>query len=101
MKPDDEDRAHRRQPGTSAPLEGPSSDVAFSDSVKEVQRERGSRSAYARVERTGGFPTEVDADLRAFLAAIDTAFCRAHRVTLAGSTMPALIMSTYSPVAAL
>lgn len=51
-----------------------SSDVAFSDSVKQVQRERGSRGAYAGLERAGGFPTEVDEDLRAFLSAIDTAF---------------------------
>ena len=34
-------------------------------------------------------------------AAIDAAFCSAERVTLAGSMMPAVIMSTYSPVAAL
>ena len=34
-------------------------------------------------------------------AAIDAAFCSAERVTLAGSMMPALIRSTYSPVAAL
>ena len=33
-------------------------------------------------------------------AAIDAAFCYAERVTFAGSMMPALIMSTYSPVAA-
>ena len=33
-------------------------------------------------------------------AAIDAAFCSAERVTLAGSMMPALIKSTYSPVAA-
>ena len=33
-------------------------------------------------------------------AAIEAAFCSADRVTLAGSMMPALIMSTYSPVAA-
>src|SRR5450759_3032491 len=33
-------------------------------------------------------------------AAIDAAFCSAERVTLAGSMMPALTMSTYSPVAA-
>ena len=29
------------------------------------------------------------------------AFCRAERMTLVGSTMPALIMSQYSPVCAL
>ena len=34
-------------------------------------------------------------------AAIDAAFCNAERVTLAGSIIPDLIMSTYSPVAAL
>ena len=51
----------------------PSSDVAFSDAVKHVQTERGSRAAYARVERHGGFRTEVDDELRAFLATIDTA----------------------------
>ena len=32
------------------------------------------------------------------IAAIDAAFSTAERVTLAGSTMPALSMSTYSPV---
>lgn len=52
----------------------PASDVAFSASVKQVQQERGSRATYARVERGGGFATEVDDDLRAFLADIDTAF---------------------------
>ena len=34
-------------------------------------------------------------------AAIEAAFCSADRVTLTGSLMPALSMSTYSPVAAL
>lgn len=52
----------------------PSSDVAFSDSVKLVQAERGSRAAYARIERGGGFLTEVNDELRAFLANVDTAF---------------------------
>ena len=52
----------------------PSSDVAFSRSVKQVQEERGSRGAYARVERSGGFATEIDDDLREVLAAVDTAF---------------------------
>ena len=51
-----------------------SSDVAFSDAVKAVQSERGSRAAYARVEQGGGFATEVDDRLRAFLAEIDTGF---------------------------
>lgn len=52
----------------------PSSDVAFSPTVKAVQDERGSRAAYARVERGGGFETLVTDDLAGFLAEIDTAF---------------------------
>ncbi|MGZ3427252.1 MAG: pyridoxamine 5'-phosphate oxidase family protein [Polyangia bacterium] len=52
----------------------PSSDIAFSDAVKRVQSERGSRAAYARVERGGGFETGVTDALRGFLAQIDTAF---------------------------
>ena len=52
----------------------PSSDIAFSPTVKDVQAERGSRTAYARVERGGGFETEVTGDLAGFLAEIDTAF---------------------------
>jgi hypothetical protein len=51
-----------------------SSDVAFSDTVKRVQAERGSRAAYARMEKNGGFRTEVTDELRDFLALIDTAF---------------------------
>ncbi|KFE62506.1 pyridoxamine 5'-phosphate oxidase family protein [Hyalangium minutum] len=52
----------------------PSSDVAFSPAVKQVQSERGSRAAYSRMERDGGFETEVTESLRAFLAQIDTGF---------------------------
>jgi uncharacterized protein len=51
-----------------------STDVAFSPSVRRVQRERGSRDAYARVERAGGFAVAIDDRLRALLAGIDTAF---------------------------
>jgi predicted pyridoxine 5'-phosphate oxidase superfamily flavin-nucleotide-binding protein len=47
-----------------------SSDVAFSAAVKRVQAALGSRAAAAR----GGFATVVSAELRAFLAEIDTAF---------------------------
>ena len=35
------------------------------------------------------------------MPAIEAAFCKPERVTLAGSTMPAASMSTYSPLAAL
>lgn len=53
----------------------PSSDVAFTPAVKRVQEARGSRDTYARIERDrGGFHTDVDDDLRAFLADIDTAY---------------------------
>jgi hypothetical protein len=52
----------------------PSSDVAFSPAVKQIQAARGSRGAYARIEREGGFETEVTDDLRGFLSEIDTAF---------------------------
>lgn len=55
-------------------MNSPSSDVAFTPAVKQVQGERGSRAAYARVEREGGFETEVTEGLRAFLAQVDTGF---------------------------
>ena len=48
-----------------------SSDVAFTPAVKSIQSRKGSRAAYARVEEHGGWRTEVDADLTAFLAAQD------------------------------
>jgi predicted pyridoxine 5'-phosphate oxidase superfamily flavin-nucleotide-binding protein len=55
-------------------MKRPSSDVAFSPSVKRVQSERGSRAAYGRLEQGGGFESEVSDELRAFLAEIDTAY---------------------------
>jgi uncharacterized protein len=45
-----------------------SSDVAFTPAVKQIQARKGSRVAYARVEQHGGWRTEVDEDLAAFLA---------------------------------
>ena len=51
-----------------------SSDVAFTPAVKEVQRRRGSRRAYERVEEGGGWRTEVDAELAAFIAAQTSCF---------------------------
>lgn len=56
--------ARHRKPATP-----PSSDVAFTDRVKEVQSRLGSRSAYARMEREGGFETEIAGDVAAFVAA--------------------------------
>jgi predicted pyridoxine 5'-phosphate oxidase superfamily flavin-nucleotide-binding protein len=43
------------------------SDVAFSPAVKAIQTRKGSREAYAHVEQTRGWRTEIDADLSAFL----------------------------------
>jgi hypothetical protein len=45
-----------------------SSDVAFTPAVKEIQTRKGSRHAYAHVEENGGWRTEVDENLAAFLA---------------------------------
>lgn len=46
----------------------PSSDIAFSPSVKAVQERRGSRASYAKMEEKGGFAVEIDATLAAFIA---------------------------------
>ena len=45
-----------------------SSDVAFTPAVKAIQTRKGSREAYAHVEERGGWRTEVDDNLAAFLA---------------------------------
>jgi uncharacterized protein len=45
-----------------------SSDVAFTPAVKSIQARKGSREAYARVEQNGGWRTEIDENLEAFLA---------------------------------
>jgi predicted pyridoxine 5'-phosphate oxidase superfamily flavin-nucleotide-binding protein len=50
------------------PAAAPSSDVAFTDRVKEVQSRLGSRSSYARMEREGGFETEIAGEVAAFVA---------------------------------
>lgn len=45
-----------------------SSDVAFTPAVKAIQTRKGSREAYAHVEESGGWSTEIDERLAAFLA---------------------------------
>jgi predicted pyridoxine 5'-phosphate oxidase superfamily flavin-nucleotide-binding protein len=50
------------------------SDVAFTPAVKAVQARKGSREAYARVEQGGGWRTEIDEDLAAFLAVQDSMY---------------------------
>lgn len=52
----------------------PSSDVAFTPAVKEIQRRRHSRGLYEKMEARGGFRTGVTEDLAAFLATVDTAY---------------------------
>jgi predicted pyridoxine 5'-phosphate oxidase superfamily flavin-nucleotide-binding protein len=45
-----------------------SSDVAFTPAVKAIQARKGSRETYARVEQHGGWRTDIDENLAAFLA---------------------------------
>src|ERR1700759_3552688 len=45
-----------------------SSDVGFTPAVKAIQARKGSREAYAHVEERGGWRTEIDENLAAFLA---------------------------------
>jgi len=52
----------------------PSSDVAFTASVKSIQEQRGSRKAYRRMEERGGWETCVTPELAAFLAERDSAY---------------------------
>src|SRR6202163_3401198 len=51
-----------------------SSDVAFTPAVKEIQARKGSRQAYAQVEQNGGWRTEIDDNLTAFLADADSLY---------------------------
>jgi len=48
----------------------PSSDVAFTPTVKAIQAERGSRAGYAKMEGKGGWRTAISADLAGFLAEV-------------------------------
>ena len=51
------------------------SDVAFSDSVKRIQAERGSRRSYERIERSmGGFPDTITPELAAYIAERDSIY---------------------------
>ncbi len=53
---------------TLTSLVAPSSDVAFSPSVKAIQSRKGSREIYSRVEAKGGWRTTITPDLAAFIA---------------------------------
>jgi uncharacterized protein len=52
----------------------PSSDIAFSPSVKAAQERKGSRAAYRRVEERGGWRTKITSDLAGFIAERDSAY---------------------------
>ena len=45
----------------------PSSDIAFTPTVKAIQSRKGSRATYAGMEQRGGWQTEIDPDLAAFV----------------------------------
>ena len=52
----------------------PSSDIAFTTSVKAVQAAKGSRRAYEKLEARGGFHTAIDAGLAGYLAQAESAY---------------------------
>jgi predicted pyridoxine 5'-phosphate oxidase superfamily flavin-nucleotide-binding protein len=52
----------------------PSSDVAFSSSVKAIQSRKGSRAAYGHMEAKGGWRTKITPDLEGFIAAQTSMF---------------------------
>lgn len=52
----------------------PSTDVAFTASVKALQARHGSRTAYARVEARGGWPVAISRELAGFVATVRHAF---------------------------
>ena len=50
-------------------LTGVSSDIAFTPTATAIPLRKGSRTASARMEADGGFPTAIDEELAAFIAA--------------------------------
>ena len=52
----------------------PTSDIAFTPTVKAVQERMGSRKGYAAMEQRGGWQSAISADLAAFIAERDTFF---------------------------
>jgi predicted pyridoxine 5'-phosphate oxidase superfamily flavin-nucleotide-binding protein len=53
-------------------MKPPTSEVAFTASVKALQQRHGSREAYARLERRGGWQATVTPELAAFIAGRDS-----------------------------
>jgi len=50
------------------------SDIAFTHTVKAIQSRRGSRTAYARMERAGSWKTTITPDIKDFIEAQTSAF---------------------------
>ncbi len=48
------------------------SDIAFTDSVKKIQKQKGSRNNYAHMEQRGGWENTVTKQLRDFIAERDS-----------------------------
>jgi uncharacterized protein len=65
-------------------MEPPSSDIAFSASVKAIQTMRGSRELYEKMEAKGGFRTLIDARLSTAFAEANSAYV----VTASASGQP-------------
>ena len=53
-------------------MDASTSDVAFTPSVKAAQERRGSRTAYANMERRGGWSDRLTEEIRQFIAARDS-----------------------------
>ena len=52
----------------------PSSDIAFTPTIKAIQSRKGSRAAYAGMEQRGGWQTTIDPDLAAFIGEVRSFF---------------------------
>jgi uncharacterized protein len=52
----------------------PSSDIAFTPTVKAIQARRGSREAYERLEQRDGFRKGITPELAAFIAGLDSVY---------------------------
>jgi hypothetical protein len=53
-------------------VNGPISDIAFTPAVKAAQQQRGSREAYEKMERRGGWQDTITAELAEFIAQRDS-----------------------------
>jgi len=53
-------------------MDKPSSDIAFSPTVKGLQERFGSREAYSKMEEKGGFKVKITDDLSAFIGERDS-----------------------------